>query len=386
MVYGFAGMKNSRSRVCVFPPGLIRPSGHLKPQASFWKRAFESTSTSLAEEMSVKLATIETQLDLEGPEHGAATWTFPVGDAREISATIDGGDAPVFQGEKVPVVQVRVEETVHDGLAKEGPHQDRAKGSAILAGRDQRLAIVELDPIEPFKREHTPRGPAPIDLRDIIVRLGHHVLAKFGSRCCLPLKVQLARGPLAELGDHEARTQALELTTHPLGMRRCPLIGLDGLRELVFDPGAEHFDCDLSSFGRHGAMDLRDRSGADGHLVELGIEALERRVEGCLDRVLDQREWCGGQVVLQLGQVLSGFLSNKVGSRRKCLPKLDCGWADCHERGRIIGSRRDSRSEPRKLRQSAHRRRSQRIFLDSAQRTVACQRAAPLQQTPQMRD
>ena len=123
---------------------------------------------------------------------------------------VDRGDPPVGQREQIAVVEVGVEEAVDHRLAEEGADQDRGKRLAVVAGRDQRLAVVELDPVEPFERQHAPRGAPPVDLGNVIAGLGDHVLAQLGGRGGFALEVELARGPLLEMGDDEPRAEALE--------------------------------------------------------------------------------------------------------------------------------------------------------------------------------
>src|SRR5256885_3015301 len=108
-----------------------------------------------------------------------------------------------------------MEETVDHRLAEEGSHQNRGERATIVSGSDQTLAVVELDSVEPFEREHAARRPPPIDLRNVIARLGHHVLAQLGTRGGLALELEFTRGPLLEMGDDEPRTKPLQLPAHP---------------------------------------------------------------------------------------------------------------------------------------------------------------------------
>ena len=133
------------------------------------------------------------------------------------------------------MVKVGVEETVDHRLAKEGADQDRGERLAVMAGGDQRIAVVELDAVEPFERQHPPRGPPPVDLGNMIAGLGDHVLAQLGCRGAFALEVELARGPLPEMGDDEAWAQPLGLAAEPLDMRGGPFVGLDRLGEFFLD-------------------------------------------------------------------------------------------------------------------------------------------------------
>ena len=174
-----------------------------------------------------------------------------------------------------------MEEAVDHRLAQEGADQDRGERLAVVPGRDQRVAVVELDPVEPFERQHPPRGAPPVDLGDVIAGLGDHILAQLGRRGGLALEVELARGPLAEMRDDQARPQSLGLAAVALDMRRGPFVGLDRPGEFLLDARAQHLDRDVAALGRHRAVDLGDRGGADRHLVELGEQAFERGSERC---------------------------------------------------------------------------------------------------------
>ena len=188
-------------------------------------------------------------------------------------------DPAIGQGEQIPVVQVGVEETVDHRLAEEGSNEDRGERRAIVPRRDQRFVVVELDPVEPFQREHAAGGSPPVDLRHMIAGLGDHILAQLGGGRALALQVELARGPLLEVGNDQARPQALGFSAVALDVGRRPLVGLDRLVELFLDPRPKHFDRDLLAFGRDRAVNLGDGRGADRHFVELGEQAFERRAE-----------------------------------------------------------------------------------------------------------
>ena len=102
------------------------------------------------------------------------------------------------------------------------------------------------------------------------------LLGKLGGGGRLAAQIELARGPLAEHRDDEARAQPRDLAAHALGLRRGPFIGLHRAREFVLDAGAQHLDRDVRALGGDRAVDLRDRGGADGHLVDRGEQALDR--------------------------------------------------------------------------------------------------------------
>ncbi len=177
-------------------------------------------------------------------------------------------DASVAQREQVSVMEIGVEESVDDRLAQESPDEDCGERLAIVAGGDQRLAVVELDAVEPFERKDPAGRAAPVDLRNVIAGLGDHVLAKLGRGGRLALQVELARGPLLELGDDETRAQALQLAAEAFDMGSGPFVGFDRPGDFLFDAGAKDLDGDHLAVGRDRLVHLGDRSGADGHRIE----------------------------------------------------------------------------------------------------------------------
>ena len=226
-----------------------------------------------------------------------------------------------------------------------------ASASQSWPASNQRIAVVELDSVDPFERQHPPGGAPPVDLGNVVTGLGDHVLAELGRGRGLALEVELARGPLLEMGDDEPRPQPLELAAHPLDLRSRPFIGVDRPLEFLFDVRAEHLDRDFAAIGGDGAVDLRDRGGADGRFVELGKEAFERPLERLLDGLLDCGEGRWREVVLQLGQILRGAFTDEVGAGGEGLAELDRRRADLLQRFGVIGSsrvraRRTGRSAP----------------------------------------
>ncbi len=116
--------------------------------------------------------------------------------------------------------------------------------------------------------------------------------------------------------DHQSGAESLGLLAIAFDMRRRPFVGFDRPGELLFDAGAKYLDRDLAALGGDGAVDLGDRGGADRHLVELGEETFQGRVERVLDRLLDLGERGGGQIVLQLRQVFGGLGPDQIGAGR----------------------------------------------------------------------
>src|SRR4029079_2286389 len=133
------------------------------------------------------------------------------------------------------------------GLTEEGADQSRGELLAVLACCGQRLAVIELDAVEPLHGEYSPGWAPPVDLRNVIVRFGHHVLAQLGRRRCFPLKVELAVGPLLELRDTKARTQPRGFAAHGLDVGSSPFVGFDRLCDLLLDAGTQDLDGDQAA-------------------------------------------------------------------------------------------------------------------------------------------
>ena len=67
---------------------------------------------------------------------------------------------PSGKREQIALVEVGVEEAVDHRLAEEGADQDRGERLEVVAGGDQRVAVGQLDAVDPFERQHPPRGAA----------------------------------------------------------------------------------------------------------------------------------------------------------------------------------------------------------------------------------
>ncbi len=208
---------------------------------------------------------------------------------------VDHRDAPVGQREEISLVKVGVEEAVDDRLPQEGADQGCRERLAVVPGRNQRVAVVELDPVEPFERQDPARGSPPVDLRHMEVGLGDHILAQLRRGGGFALQVELAHGPLAEMGDDQPRPQPRSFTAGIFDMSRGPFIGFQRFGEFLLDAGPQNLDGDFAAFGGDRTVDLGDRGGADRLGVELAEQLVERGLERGFDRLLDRREGGGGR-------------------------------------------------------------------------------------------
>src|SRR3546814_3164400 len=107
-------------------------------------------------------------------------------------------------------MHVGVEEACRDRLPQESMDERARERRQIVARVDQRLAVGQLDAVDPFERQHAPRGALPIDRGDVILRLGLHHLREFGRRGGLAAQIKLARGPALEGLRSEEHTSELQ--------------------------------------------------------------------------------------------------------------------------------------------------------------------------------
>ena len=295
-------------------------------------------------------------------------------------AEIDRDDRAVGLHEQIALVHVGVEIAGLDCLLEEGVDQPVGDRVQIMAGGDQRLAVRDLDAVDPVEGQHPPRSPVPVDRRDLVLVDLRHMLGKFRSAGGLAAQVQLAHRPAAEIGDDQLRAQALGLAAEGLEMGRRPFVGLDILGEFLDDAGAQHLDRNILALERGRAMDLGDRGGADRIRVDMAVQFVQRLAEAELDFFANLAEGHRWQAVLQLQQIARGRFADHVGPGCQRLAELDRGRADRLQCGRIIGLFWLDRAEPRDTEQSPDLRRSCLVSFQIAQRAVPRERAAPFEQ------
>src|SRR3712207_6851505 len=61
----------------------------------------------------------------------------------------------------------------------------------------------------PLEGHHPARSSAPVDLRDVEAGLRDQILAELGSRGGLTPQIELAGGPLPEMGDEDRKSTRL---------------------------------------------------------------------------------------------------------------------------------------------------------------------------------
>ena len=248
-----------------------------------------------------------------------------------------------------------------------------------MTGRDQIVAPGKLDPVQPFECHHPPGRALPVDLWDVEIIFGDHVLLELGRRGGLAAEVQFAPGPLAEMGDDHLRTKPLSLAPQLFSVRRSPFIGLERSGEFFLDPGAEDLDRDIAALGRNCTMDLGDRGGPDRDFVEAREEGFERSLERLLDRRANGGKGSRGERVLKAQEIVRRLVADQVRAGRERLTELDRSGPDFLKRMGIVGLGRLSKPEPGQPKQAADAGRSHRIALDPLKRAMAGERPAPFQ-------
>ena len=299
---------------------------------------------------------------------------------------IDRRDRPVGLHEQIALVHVGVKEALGDRLAQEGVDEVRRQGLHVVPRGDQLVAVRNLDALNPIERHHAIRGAVPVDRGHFIGGHRRHRIAELRGRGGFAPQVEFAQRPAAEVRDHLPRAEPARLAAERFEMRGGPFIGFDVARELLVDAGTADLHRDLAAIGRHRAMDLRDRSRADGLAVEFAVEAFERDFESLLDFLPDTLERDRSERILQGEQVARRLLADEVGARRERLAELDRRGADRLEGRGIIGHRGLDRPEARDPAQTLDPGRGLRRALDPAQRAVAREDTAPLQQAGDMGD
>ncbi len=152
-------------------------------------------------------------------------------------------------------MHIGVEEAVGDRLPQEGVDQARrAMVLDVMAGGDERLAIADLDAVDPVERHHAAVGAVPVDPGDEIARRRPAIASASSDaeaasrRRSSSRAVQRLRFAMTRRGRRRAAS--------PPSCSRCgggPFIGVDIAGEALADAGAQHLDRDHAALGRDGA-------------------------------------------------------------------------------------------------------------------------------------
>ena len=176
-------------------------------------------------------------------------------------------------------MHVGMEEAVAHGMAKKGLHQARAERLQIVAGGAQGGMIGNRDAVDPFEREHAPRAPRPIDLRQAETFIVLGVLGHLGDGCGLHAEIHLDGDRLRERVDDGDRPKPPRARMEALDHARGEEIAVEIPLEALLDAGPEHLDGDgLQDTIRHphlGLVHLGDRGCGNGR-SEFGVELIDR--------------------------------------------------------------------------------------------------------------
>jgi hypothetical protein len=191
--------------------------------------------------------------------------------------------------------------------------------------------VGELDAFEQLEREHTRARVAPVDARDVHVRVAREAVVEGLGVACLEAVVELLADRACELVDELARVDELECP-HPLsdqarGLVEQRQVGLDLPRCVR----ALDLDGDAAAVREGGAVHLADRGGGDRRRVEVGEELLDAQLEVLADDALDVLVRDRPDVVLELLQLGHDVGRDDVGAGREELAELDEGRAELVE-------------------------------------------------------
>ena len=316
--------------------------------------------------------------DLREPDARAAV--DPAHDAE-----VDRGDPVAGQCEQVALVHVGVEEPIGDRLAQERADERVGKAGKVVAGRDERRAVGQLDAVDPLNRHDLVGRARPVDRGDDEIGLCGHAFREFGGRGCFAAEVEFAQRPALERLDREAGAQAHRLGAERLELRRGPAVRVDRAGEIVLDAGAEDLDRDVATIGGDGSVDLRDRRCADRNRFDAREQRLERLAEARQHRRLDRLVGDGGELVLEPQQIVRSVFTDEIGASGERLAELDRRWSDRLERIGVARHCGHARAEPGYSGEAADGGWRVRVTLDPAQCSVPSEDAAPFQESPDVR-
>src|SRR4051812_23992453 len=214
-------------------------------------------------------------------------------------AEVDEPDAVSREHEDVGRVRIAVEEAVaedhrHPRLAH--PVRDAAAVfDLVRRGTD----VSDLDPVEELERQHALAGVAPVDDRDLDVRIAGPVATEAIGVAALGSVIELEPDRPGELVHEVARVDEVERSDALL----CEPRGLVEEREVRLDLARRARTLDLHGnlppVGKRGAVDLADRRSGDRRRVEVEECPLEGEVELGFDDLLDLLERERPHVVLE---------------------------------------------------------------------------------------
>ena len=237
----------------------------------------------------------------------------------------------VAEDEDVGRVRVAVEEPVPEDHRHPGLGDQVREAAALLHLPRVERQVGELHALEQVEREHARARVAPVDARDLHVRVAREAVVEGLGVAALEAVVELLADRARELVHELARVDEVErahpLAREPGGLVEEREVGLDlarGVRPL-------HLDRDAPAVRKRRPVHLADRRGRDRGRIELGEELLDREAEVFADHALDVLVREGTHVVLERLELDQDVRRDDVGPRREQLAELDEGRAELVE-------------------------------------------------------
>ena len=214
-------------------------------------------------------------------------------------AEVDEADAVAGQDEDVRRVRVAVEEPVPEDHRHPRLAHPVREAAPLLERVRQRVDVRDLRPLEELERQHARARVAPVDVRDLDVRVAGPVAAEAVGVAAFRAVVELRADRARELVDERARVDEVERADPLLRDARRLVeereVGLDLPRRAR----PLHLHRDALAVRQRRAVHLPDRRGRDRRRIEVEERALEREAELRLDDLLDLLERERPDVVLQ---------------------------------------------------------------------------------------
>ena len=254
-----------------------------------------------------------------------------VGQLPDLAEVDDPDVLRVADHEDVRRVRVAVEEAVAEDHRHPRLGHQVGEAAALLHLPRVEREVGELDALDQLERQHARARVAPVDARDVDVRVAREAVVEGLGVACFEAVVELLADRARELVDELARVDELErphaLADQAGGLVEQRQVGLDLPRRVR----ALDLDGDAAAVRERGAVHLADRGGGDRGRVEVGEELLDAQLEVLADDALDVLVRDRADVVLELLQLDHDVGRDDVGARREELAELDEGRAELVE-------------------------------------------------------
>src|SRR6266545_2768294 len=244
---------------------------------------------------------------------------------------VDEPDLIGPEHEDVRGMRIAVEEAVPEDHRHPGLRDHLRQALALLEGVAGLVDVGEPPALDELQRQHPGPRVAPVDARDVDVRMAREVaVERLGIAPLEPVVELLADGArelVDDLADVDEVEGAYALLDDPRSLVEEAEVGFDLLRRAR----ALHLDGHGMAVREDGAVHLADRRRRDRLGVELDVEALDRLAELLEHHALDLLVREGAYVVLEAPQLGDDVRREDVGPHREQLAELDEGRAQLLE-------------------------------------------------------